>query len=67
MTPRSLSHLARRLMRHPAAPYHEHAVREEVEAICREHGLTFHRDPFGNVIEINSHGYEETRTFLADP
>lgn len=21
-------------------------------------------DPFGNVIEINSHGYEETRTFL---
>ena len=22
------------------------------------------RDPFGNVIEINSHGYEETRTFL---
>ncbi|WP_114955084.1 VOC family protein [Sphingosinicella terrae] len=23
-------------------------------------------DPFGNVIEINSHGYEETRTFLMD-
>jgi catechol 2,3-dioxygenase-like lactoylglutathione lyase family enzyme len=23
-------------------------------------------DPFGNVIEINSHGYEETRTFLED-
>ena len=24
-------------------------------------------DPWGNVIEINSHGYEETRTFLMDP
>jgi catechol 2,3-dioxygenase-like lactoylglutathione lyase family enzyme len=23
-------------------------------------------DPFGNVIEINSHGYEETRTFLQE-
>jgi len=23
-------------------------------------------DPWGNVIEINSHGYEETRTFLTD-
>jgi catechol 2,3-dioxygenase-like lactoylglutathione lyase family enzyme len=23
-------------------------------------------DPWGNIIEINSHGYEETRTFLMD-
>src|SRR5260221_3411570 len=42
--------LAARLMRHPSAPYHEHAVRGEVEHICREHGLDYKRDPFGNVL-----------------
>ncbi len=42
--------LAGRLMKHPAAPFHEHAVRGEVEKICREQGLQFERDEFGNVI-----------------
>ncbi len=37
-------------MRHPAAPFHEHVVRGEVESICRENGLKFKRDQFGNVI-----------------
>jgi len=50
MSPGLFSQLAGRLMRHPAAPYHEHAVREEVERICDEHGLDYKRDPFGNVL-----------------
>ena len=37
-------------MRHPAAPYHEHAVRAEIESICDTAGLPFRRDPFGNVL-----------------
>lgn len=37
-------------MRHGAAPFHEHAVRNEVEKICTEHRLDFKRDDFGNVI-----------------
>ncbi len=37
-------------MRHPAAPFHEHAVRGEVEKICAEERLDFERDEFGNVI-----------------
>jgi len=50
MTASEFSKLAGRLMRHPAAPFHEHAVCGEVEAICKEHGLEFKRDKFGNVI-----------------
>ncbi len=50
MGPRAFSELAGRLMRHPAAPYHEHAVREEVQRICDEHRLDYQRDPFGNVL-----------------
>ena len=46
----TICQLARRLMRHPAAPYHEHAVRAEVESICTEYGLRFERDQFGNVL-----------------
>ena len=42
--------IAERLMRHPTAPFHEHAVRTEVEKICAEHQLNFKRDDFGNVI-----------------
>lgn len=37
-------------MRQPAAPYHEHAVRDEVERLCTEYGLAFQRDRFGNLI-----------------
>jgi endoglucanase len=50
MTASEFSKLAGRLMRHPAAPFHEHAVRGEVERICAEHALAFKRDKFGNVI-----------------
>jgi len=50
MIAETICQLARRLMQHPAAPYHEHAVRDEVERICAEHGLPFDRDQFGNVL-----------------
>jgi putative aminopeptidase FrvX len=50
MNPRFLCKLAERLMRHPAAPYHEHAVRTEVTRICEEHGLSFKLDRYGNVL-----------------
>ena len=42
--------LAARLMQHPAAPYHEHAARGEVERICAENGLDCERDRFGNLL-----------------
>ncbi len=50
MTASEFSKIAGRLMRQAAAPFHEHAVRAEVEAICQENGLEFKRDEFGNVI-----------------
>jgi len=50
MTPQEFSRIAGRLMRCPAAPFHEAGVRAEVEGICAEHGLEFHRDSFGNVL-----------------
>src|SRR5262245_720662 len=50
MDPQTFCRLAARLMRQPAAPYYEHAVRTEVEKICLEHGLPFRRDRFGNVL-----------------
>jgi len=37
-------------MRNPAAPYYEHAVRNEVKSICREHRLAFKQDSFGNLL-----------------
>jgi putative aminopeptidase FrvX len=50
MNHRDFSRIAERLLRCPAAPYHETAVRAEVETICAEHGLAFKRDVFGNVL-----------------
>jgi putative aminopeptidase FrvX len=50
MTASEFSKLAGRLMRHPSAPFFEHAVRDEVEKICAENRLAFKRDKFGNVI-----------------
>jgi putative aminopeptidase FrvX len=50
MTPEKFCPLAARLLRHPAVPYHEHAVRSEVEAVCAEHGLDWKLDRFGNVL-----------------
>jgi len=37
-------------MSRPAVPYHEHAVRAQVERLCAEHGLNAKRDRFGNVL-----------------
>jgi putative aminopeptidase FrvX len=45
----SVVKFAERLMRHPAAPYHEQAVRAEAEQICAENGLFNERDRFGNL------------------
>src|SRR5260370_108179 len=50
MNHRAFSRIAERLLRCPAAPYHETAVRAEVEKICAEHGLVFKRDVSGNVL-----------------
>ena len=50
MNPESLSTIASRLLRCPAAPYHESAVRGEVEKICAEHKLSCARDKFGNLL-----------------
>ena len=50
MTPREFSTLARRVMSHPAAPYHEDGVRSEIERICAEERLEWVRDRFGNLL-----------------
>lgn len=50
MTASEFTKIAARLMRHPAVPFHEHAVRNEVEIICAEHRLNFKRDDFGNLL-----------------
>jgi len=50
MTASEFSKLTGRLMRHPAAPFFEQAVRGEVEKICAENRLAFKRDQFGNII-----------------
>src|ERR1043166_6152496 len=42
--------IARRLLRCPAVPYHEAAVRAEAEFICAQHGFLFELDKFGNLI-----------------
>ena len=59
MNPHSklICELAERLMRHPAAPYHEQAPRAEVERICAEHRLPCERDRFGNsLVTLRSAG-----------
>jgi putative aminopeptidase FrvX len=56
MTSREFCRIAGRLMRTPAVPYHEAAVRGEVESICKENGLTFERDVFGNcLVRLKTH------------
>ena len=50
MTASEFAKLAGRLMRQPAAPFHEHATRYEVESIGAKYGLDFERDQYGNVI-----------------
>lgn len=50
MNPNAFSQIARRLLSCPTAPYHEAAVRAEVEAICCENSLSFRRDSYGNIL-----------------
>jgi endoglucanase len=50
MNAQALCTIAGRLMQHPAAPYHEHAVRAEVQKICEEHALPFELDRYGNLL-----------------
>jgi putative aminopeptidase FrvX len=55
MDSKIISNLASRLMRCPAAPYHEQAVRAEAESICNENGFKFERDRFGNLlVQLNT-------------
>lgn len=46
----SIVAFAERLMRCPAAPYHEDLVATEVIRICNEFGLAWRSDSFGNLI-----------------
>src|SRR5256885_629209 len=50
MNAREFSRIAQRLMSCPAAPYFEHAVAEQVEAICAENRLSCRTDEFGNLV-----------------
>ncbi len=50
MTSTEFCTLTRHLMQQPAAPYHEHDVRDEAERLCRRHGLDCHRDDAGNLL-----------------
>jgi putative aminopeptidase FrvX len=50
MNSQLLFKIAGRLMRCPASPHHEDAVRAEAEQICREHDLNFKRDSYGNLL-----------------
>ena len=45
-----LAGIAERLMRCPAAPYHEGLVGDEILRICRHHGLATKVDSFGNIL-----------------
>lgn len=42
--------ISERLLRHPAVPFHEYAVRAEVESLCAEHRLDCKRDEYGNLL-----------------
>lgn len=46
----SVTEIAERLMRQPAAPYHELGPRVVAETICAEYGLAVRRDDFGNLL-----------------
>ena len=50
-------------MRHPATPYHEHAVRDEVQRICEEHALKFEVDRYGNLL-VRLHTTKNQRPFV---
>ena len=59
VTHRDIEGLAQKIATHGG-------TRGQVWAVLKDkpYAAVYCADPFGNVIEINSHGYEETRTFL---
>lgn len=63
MNPRFLCELAGRLMRHPAAPFREHAVRAEAQKICEQHGLRFELDRYGNLL-VRLQTFKKQRPFV---
>jgi putative aminopeptidase FrvX len=65
MDPELIAHIAERLMRCPAAPYHEHGPRAAAEAVCAEHGLDCRRDEFGNLAVTWKHGRKQRPLVLA--
>lgn len=50
MNTEQLAAIAKRILRHPTAPYFEDEVRSEVELTLGEQGIPFQRDTYGNVI-----------------
>ncbi len=65
MTQELLVSIAKRLMGCPAIAYHEDAVRAEAETICREQGLEFERDQYGNVFIHWQQGRKQRPLVLA--
>ncbi len=66
MNSRLFLSIARRLMRCPAAPFHEHDIRAEVESICAEHQLSCRPDPFGNsLVELRRGGIDRPMVLVA--
>jgi putative aminopeptidase FrvX len=57
--------IAERLMRCPAAPYHEQLVATEVEKICSEHGLDCVADQYGNLLASLNSGRKARPLVLA--
>ena len=45
-----VTQLAARLMQHPAVAYSEHGPATETLRICRDYGLTYQFDAFGNIL-----------------
>src|SRR5512133_296774 len=63
MISKTIENLAARLLRRPTAPYHEHAVRGEIERFCEEQGLEHERDRFGNLY-VRTWGRSRTRPLV---
>ena len=65
MTEKEFLDIAGRLMRRPAAPYHESLVAEEARAICQEAGVPVRSDRFGNLYARHGAGNKGKPLVLA--
>ena len=65
MTEDRFLEITARLMRSPAAPYHESLVAGEVRAICAEAGIPLKRDRFGNLYARHAGGGKGSPLTLA--